>query len=154
VTPGPPHAATVTRQDGIGDSDAAFIAACGLPTDGLDQVWATFIAADGAGFAGITALERHGPADAPVFLLRSVAVRAERRGSGLGAALVTAALAAADAEAGRPAVVGLLTETAQGYFERLGFTRVDRSALPGESAASAELTGACPATAAAYLRRA
>ena len=59
---------------------------------------------------------------------------------------------AADTEAGRPAVVGLLTETAHGYFDRFGFTRVDRSALLAKFAASAELTGACPASATAYLR--
>lgn len=152
MSPGPPPAATVTRQVGIGDGDAEFLAARGLPTDGLDQVWVTFTATDAAGLAGITALERHGPVDAPVFLLRSVAVRADCRGCGLGAALVTAALEAADAEAGGPVVVGLLTETAHGYFDRFGFTRVERSALPAEFAASAEVTGACTDTAAAYLR--
>lgn len=102
---------------------------------------------------GVAALERYGTHGAPVFLLRSVAVRPDCRGSGLGAALVTAALAAADAQVGRRATVGLLTETAEGYFDRFGFARVDRDALPSALAASAELSGACPDSARAYLRQ-
>jgi N-acetylglutamate synthase-like GNAT family acetyltransferase len=45
--------------------------------------------------------------------------------------LVETALATADAIAGgKPAVVGLLTETADGYFNPFGFAAVDREALP------------------------
>jgi HAD superfamily hydrolase (TIGR01457 family) len=60
--------------------------------------------------------------------LRSVAVREESRGSGLGA-LVTAAAAR---RAARQAVrrLYLLTETAEGFFAGLGFARVDREDLP------------------------
>ena len=62
--------------------------------------------------------------------------------------LVRAALAAVD-----PAgPVALLTETAAGWFPRFGFHLVDRAALDPALAASAELAGACPATAQAFLR--
>jgi amino-acid N-acetyltransferase len=50
--------------------------------------------------------------------------------------------------------VALLTETADGYFERFGFDRVDREQLPSAVSASPELSGACPDTARAYLRTA
>jgi amino-acid N-acetyltransferase len=48
--------------------------------------------------------------------------------------------------------VALLTETAAGWFPRFGFHPVDRAALDPALAASAELAGACPATAQAFLR--
>ncbi|MGH8893951.1 MAG: GNAT family N-acetyltransferase [Actinomycetes bacterium] len=131
----------------------ALVAAAGLPTAGLDEVWATLVATLAGRPVGVAAIERHGPPEAPVFLLRSVVVEDARRGSGLGAALVTAALAAADREVGAAATIGLLTETADGYFDRFGFTRVDRGDLPRELGASPELTGACPDSARAYLRR-
>lgn len=132
---------------------AALVTAAGLPTLGLDQAWATVVADDTDGLAGVAALERHGPPGAPAFLLRSVAVRADRRGTGLGAALVTAALDAADGGgSGGRATVGLLTETAAGYFDRFGFTEVPRDRLPAALSASPELTTLCPASARAYLR--
>ena len=117
----------------------------GLPLDGLPDTLAGFVVAvrpDGA-LAGVAGLERHGAAA----LLRSVA--ADRAGEGTGAALVAALLAEADAER-RPVV--LLTTTAEGYFPRFGFARVDRAAVPEAVTASAEFRGACPASAAAMLR--
>jgi amino-acid N-acetyltransferase len=133
------------------DSVGALVASAGLPTVGLDQAWAVVVMADDAGeLVGVAALERHGsPA---VFLLRSVAVRPDRHGAGHGSALVNAALAAADADAGGPATVGLLTETADGYFDRFGFRPVERDQLPAALAASPELLGACADTARAYVR--
>jgi amino-acid N-acetyltransferase len=124
----------------------------GLPVAGLDQAWTTLVADDAHEIVGVAALERHGPPAAHVFLLRSLAVRPGRRGHGLGAALVTAALAAADADAGMTATVALLTETADGYFDKFGFTPVERDTLPAVLSASPELRGACPDSARAYLR--
>jgi len=134
----------------------AMLAAAGLPGDGLDDAWRVWVA-DLAGRAcGAVAVERYAAADAPggaVFLLRSLVVVPELRGGGLGRRLVETALAEADTAAtGMPAVVGLLTETAHGYFDRFGFAAVDREALPSQMAGSVELTGACPATARACLR--
>ncbi len=123
----------------------------GLPLDGFEQSWRRWVATDQSGdLVGVAALERHGTP--PVYLLRSLAVAPDQRGNGLGAALVRTALAAADAHEQHPAGVALLTETAAGYFDRFGFTATDRAALPQPLSASAELTGACPATATAYWR--
>ena len=120
------------------------VTASGLPVAGLAGAWRTWVAVDGDQLLGTASLERHGDA----VLLRSVAVRADQRGHGIGAELVGTALAAA--EAGRP--VALLTETAAGWFPRFDFRPVDRAALDPALAASAELAGACPATAQAFLR--
>jgi amino-acid N-acetyltransferase len=131
---------------------AALVAAAGLPVDGLDAAWLTLVTEDAGTLAGTATLECHGPPGAPVYLLRSVAVREDLRGKGLGDALVRAGLAAADQDAGTRATVGLLTDTAGGYYGRFGFTAVSRDRLPPALSASPELTTLCPATAASYLR--
>jgi amino-acid N-acetyltransferase len=123
---------------------AELVTATGLPTAGLAQAWRTWVAVDRNRLLGTASLEHHGGA----YLLRSVAVRDQARGRGIGAQLVRAALAAVD-----PAQpVALLTETAAGWFPRFGFHPVDRAALDPALATSAELAGACPATAQAFLR--
>jgi amino-acid N-acetyltransferase len=123
---------------------AELVTAAGLPTAGLAQAWRTWVAVDSHRLLGTASMERHGGA----YLLRSVAVRDEARGRGVGAQLVRAALAAVD-----PAgPVALLTETAAGWFPRFGFRPVQRAALDPALGASAELAGACPATAQAFLR--
>lgn len=81
-----------------------------------------------------------------------MAVRDDERGCGRGSALVRAALEAADEDADGTAVVALLTETAVGYFARFGFVPVARDSLSAEVHASAELSGACPDTARAFVR--
>jgi phosphinothricin acetyltransferase len=124
----------------------------GLPLAGLDDAWRTWVAdADGTGgtILAATALERH----RDTFLLRSVVVDPPARGSGLGRRLVRTALTVADLALGRPAPVCLLTTTADGWFDRFGFASVTRADLPPQVLGSAELTGACPDAARAYLRR-
>jgi amino-acid N-acetyltransferase len=121
----------------------------GLPLAGLDDSAHIWVAeADGA-IVGTAALERHGTGDGTAYLLRSAAVMPSWRGRGVGAALTAAALHHVDA-VGAP--VALLTETAADYFPRFGFSPVERDRLPASLADSAELRGACPASAWALLR--
>ena len=125
------------------------IAAARLPLAGLEDAALVLVAAAADGtVVGTVALERHGTGDDTAFLLRSAAVAPSWRGRGIGAELTAAALAHLDA--GAP--VALLTETAAGYFPRFGFTAVPRDRLPTDLGASAELQGACPASARALLR--
>jgi amino-acid N-acetyltransferase len=129
---------------------ADLVAAVGLPLAGLTDAALVLVATDVDGaLVGTVALERHGTGTNTAFLLRSAAVAPSWRGRGVGAALTTAALAHVDT-AGAP--VALLTETAADYFPRFGFTPVDRGRLPAALAGSAELRGACPASASALLR--
>jgi amino-acid N-acetyltransferase len=95
-----------------------------LPLDGLASHWDTALVAREAGrVVGCAALEIHQDGA----LLRSVAVAAGHRGSGLGGALTSAALRLA-AERRLPAVY-LLTTTAEGFFPRFGFERIARSGV-------------------------
>ena len=78
-------------------------------------------------------------------LLRSVAVEPSARQAGLGAALVGGVVAAARQVGLRE--LYLLTTTAPGFFERLGFARVERSDVPLAVAESWEFRVGCPQTA-------
>jgi N-acetylglutamate synthase-like GNAT family acetyltransferase len=119
-----------------------------LPVAGVaEHAGAALAARQGGRLVGSAVLEIYGK-DA---LLRSVAVEPGLRGRGLGLRLAEAALALA-AERGVVDVF-LLTETASEFFPRLGFRAVLRDALPASLDSSAELRGACPASAVAMARR-
>ena len=83
-------------------------------------------------------------------LLRSVAVAPEWRARGLGRALVTRAIA--DAEARGVHALYLLTTTAESYFPKFGFQQVSRSSVPRDVQDTAEIREACPASAAVLCR--
>ena len=118
-----------------------------LPRDGLDaHVATTLVARDANGLVGTAALELYGTAA----LLRSVAVAAERRGRGLGAALTATALDLARRRGVR--TVYLLTETAAEFFPRFGFRPIPRLAVDPAVLGSAEFTTACPASALVMAR--
>jgi amino-acid N-acetyltransferase len=113
-----------------------------LPTEGLSDHWGTAIVArqDGA-VVGSAALEVY--ADGAV--LRSVAVATSMQKRGLGHELTAAALRMAG-ELSVPAVY-LLTTTAERFFPKFGFERIDRHAVPESVKTSVEFTSACPSSA-------
>ena len=113
-----------------------------LPLDGLtDHLATTFVARQGERVTACASLEvyRDGA------LLRSVAVAPDLQGRGLGQALTAAALRLAE-ELNLPAVY-LLTTTAEGFFPKFGFERIDRQAVPESVRTSVEFTSACPSSA-------
>ncbi|TWA61636.1 arsenate reductase (glutaredoxin) [Azospirillum brasilense] len=118
---------------------ARLLAANSLPTDDLDEPGRRFwCVADDHGTLGYGGLEVHG-ADG---LLRSVVVPVERRGAGAGRAVVAAVCAQA-------VTLGverlwLLTTGADGFFEHLGFQRVERASAPPVIQSSAQFAGLCP----------
>ena len=112
--------------------------------DWVDQFW---VAEHEGRLLGVAGMERYGDSG----LLRSVAVAPDWRGSGIGRALVDRVLAEGRAAGVRD--IYLLTTTAEHYFPRLGFVCVDRETVPAPVRASAEFTGACPASA-VVMRRA
>ena len=81
-------------------------------------------------------------------LVRSLAVAADVRGTGLGATVLRRALEEAR---GRPGGVYALTTTAEAYLARFGFEPIARAGLPVALLESRELQGACP-TSAAVMR--
>ena len=78
-------------------------------------------------------------------LLRSLAVRPDYQGSGIGRILV-AEMEAYAKESGIKTLY-LLTTTASGYFTKLGFQVTQRSSAPGCIAATEEFRGLCPVSA-------
>lgn len=118
----------------------------GLPREGLEEHLATALAAwEGERVVGSAALELYGTSA----LLRSVAVAEERRGQGLGERLTREALDLARQRGAERAY--LLTETADGFFPRLGFRSVSRREVPESVRGSVEFVSACPAGARAMV---
>lgn len=113
-----------------------------LPTDGLvDHLGTAVVARRGRDIVGSAALEVY----ADGALLRSVAVDPSEQGTGLGRRLTEAATAKA-VTLGVPALY-LLTTTAEGYFPRFGFARIDRGDVPASVQQSIEFQSACGASA-------
>lgn len=113
-----------------------------LPTDGVaEHLHSFFVDDDGDRIVASAGLELCGDAA----LLRSLAVAATARGTGLGAAVLRRALDEAGDRAGG---IYALTTTAETYLSRFGFARVPRAALPPQLFESRELQDACPASAA------
>lgn len=124
---------------------AALLTASALPLDGVHESLPCFVVADDDGdIVGVAGIENCGIAGEHA-LLRSVAVAPTWRTRGLGRALVTRAIA--DAEARGVKALYLLTTTAEAYFPNFGFTVAARDSVPDDVKATAEFQGACPASA-------
>ena len=126
----------------------ALLEANRLPTAGLAAPLDGFLVAeDGGALVGVIGLERY----ADVGLLRSAAVDAARRGSGVGRMLIERLLA--DAAARGVKAIYLRTTTAEDYFPRFAFEKVPRDAVPAPVRASVEFTSACPEAATVMMRQ-
>lgn len=137
------------RKASVADREAvlALLVEAGLPTAGVPSSMVDFVVAtDDDKVIGAAGLEVYGTAA----LLRSVVVSPSARSTGIGRRLVERALV--DAAAADIVDVFLLTTSAPDYFPRFGFVPSNREAVPGRMRESAELTGACPSSA-AVLRR-
>jgi amino-acid N-acetyltransferase len=118
------------------------ISSAGLPLDGFGSVPSdVFVAVDDDVIVGSATLEHHSGHG----LLRSVAVAADRRGEGIGSALVEAT----EHHATGLGFDGLflLTETAADFFADRGYEVIERDGAPGPIVASTEWAVACGATA-------
>ena len=125
------------------DALRQLLSSSGLSNDGIEgRLEATLVCRDEQGIAATACLEIAGDYG----ILRSVAVRQDLRGSGLGMLASAAAMRMGRGEGIRE--FALFTETAQAFFERLGFDAVERDELPGPvrvSAQAAECTGSATA---------
>ena len=120
-----------------------------LPGGDIDAHLGDFIVAKvGDEIVGVAGLEIAGDAA----LLRSVAVRHDFRGSGMGRLLCERALARAKQRGVKS--VYLLTTTAADFFkQKLDFTALDRSAAPQAIQQTHEFREACPASASLLARK-
>jgi amino-acid N-acetyltransferase len=124
----------------------ALLGANGLPTEDLSHGVVLLGVRDERGLEGVVGIEPHGE----TALLRSLAVRPDRRQSGLGSALVH--------EAERLAVgtgiraLFLLTTTAEAFFAHRGYVREPRDQAPLAIQRTREFASLCPSSA-AFMRK-
>lgn len=127
----------------------ALLETTGLPAADLTpaHLGSFWVVRDAGGLAGVVGLEPRGRAA----LLRSLAVRTDRRGRGDGRLL----LAHAEAQAGTLGAdsLYLLTTTAERFFAARGYTTTARDAAPPEIRATAEFAGLCPSSSACMTKR-
>ncbi|WP_435065318.1 arsenic resistance N-acetyltransferase ArsN2 [Halobaculum sp. EA56] len=150
---------TLTEADAAGlDRVEALLAANDLPTEDVRTGPGQFYLArdgddesdgdgDGDAVVGVGGVERHGSAG----LLRSVAVEESSRGDGYGTALCAALEDRARREGA--GTLYLLTTTAAGFFERLGYEAVDRESVPPAIRSTTEFAELCPASATCMRKR-
>jgi amino-acid N-acetyltransferase len=127
----------------------ALLEAEGLPASDLTESHLEhffFTGSEGAPSA-VVGLELFGP-DA---LLRSLVVSSRARTQGLGSALVLHAEGYAASYQVR--ALYLLTNTAEGYFERQGYRRVDRAEAPLAIQSTREFASLCPASSVFMFKR-
>jgi len=135
---------SIIRLEQITGSDAGLKAAltdAHLPIDDIEDGGRTFfkaLSAEGQ-IVGFSGLER---CDGD-YLLRSVVVHPDRRGSGLGKAMVEGTVASL-APSG---AVFLATTSAAPFFARIGFSEVQRDSVPAAVLATRQLSSICPSSA-------
>lgn len=127
---------------------AAELADAGLPPSDLAEPDRRFFRfEDDVGIVGYGGIEGNGPDR----LLRSLIVKPERRGAGLGATILGAIEQAATGEG--VAALYLLTTTAEPFFRQHGYETAERATAPDVIAGSAEFRTLCPASAAVLFKR-
>jgi amino-acid N-acetyltransferase len=137
------------RRAGASDADAilALLSASELTGEGLVEDAAVILVGWDAGKVAVCgAIETDGVDG----LLRSVAVAEESRGRGLGKAVVDRI--EHEARSRGLSRLYLLTNTAEGFFERLGYESLDRSLVPAVVRRSAEFAACSAADATAMVR--
>jgi amino-acid N-acetyltransferase len=146
ASPGAPCCAGTSRigklRDDEFDAVVRLLEDSHLPIDGLrEHAATTLVARDNAAIVGSAALEVYSDGA----LLRSVAVAPGWRDRGIGRELTEAAIRQAE-ELHLPALF-LLTTTAERYFPKFGFARIERGEVPPGVRSSVEFASACPSSA-------
>jgi len=120
----------------------SMLAESGLPVEDLAIAEVNFrVARDARGIAGAIGVERFGTSA----LLRSLVVAPRSRGHGTGSALVQG-LESSMRSSGIDSLV-LLTQTAEPFFGKRGYTLTPRDQVPEPVRQSGEFKSLCPASA-------
>lgn len=112
-----------------------------LPADDITDTTHLFVLTDNDEVVGTVALESAGKSG----LLRSLCVADEARNNGAGQRLVN--FIERYAQQNGVHDLYLLTTTADKYFGKKGYTRIDRTAVPAEIKNTSEFASVCPSTA-------
>jgi amino-acid N-acetyltransferase len=125
------------------------LAAANLPTSDLtdEQLTSFFYCGSATAPSALIGLEIYGPDG----LLRSLVVDPSLRSAGLGSALV--GHVEAHAERHDVGTLYLLTTTAEAFFARRGYHRIDRTVAPAAIRSTREFAGLCPASSAFMFKR-
>ena len=122
---------------------ANLLQSASLPTEGVAEHFRHFLVAENdTGIVGAMGLEMY----ANTALLRSAVVHPSHQNKGVGTLLYDRLLEMAKS-AGVNRLI-LFTDTAEEYFSRKGFRRIDAASVTGPITTSVEFTGACPSHAA------
>jgi len=123
-------------------SITALLDGASLPTIGVTEHLKHFLVAEKKNsIVGAIGLEMYGE----TALLRSAVVAANMRGRGIGAGLYDEMVTRAKTNG--VCRILLLTNTAEDYFRRRGFRRIDRENITGPVTSSVEFASACPSDA-------
>lgn len=129
-------------------SITGLLSAAKLPIEDLNpELDNYFIATAGGTIIGVIGMDRYGCNG----LLRSTAVEPAYRNTGTGNELVAHVLK--DAVAQGIESLYLITNTAEAYFARKGFARINREQVPADLLQSKEFNGLCPSSAAVMHRK-
>jgi amino-acid N-acetyltransferase len=126
----------------------ALLEAAGLPVSDLTDAHLEhfFFVGSDVSPAGLAGVELYG-ADA---LLRSLVIGASDRGKGLGSGLVQYVENYAVSQ--RVHSIYLLTTTAETFFKRLGYERIEREKAPPSIQRTREFASLCPASSAFMVK--
>lgn len=135
----------LTSDDPFYENAVELLKSFGLLTSDIKgrdvRLWAL---ASNSTVAGVIGLERAGP----IGLLRSLAVSNDYRVHGLAKQLCNHVVTQADDLDG----VYLLTETATGFFSKIGFTQIKRDDAPKPLRDTPQFSSLCPASATVMVR--
>jgi amino-acid N-acetyltransferase len=132
------------------DAIRRLISDAALPTDDLiESGYSCFkVYADGSQIRGVVALE---PLADQCAMLRSLVVSPDARGKGIGHALVESAETQARSQ--KIAAIYLLTTTADRFFSKLGYQRLNRETAPESVRVHEQFGRLCPASAVLMNKR-
>ncbi len=133
----------IIRLSHLDSADAeALLQSCDLPFEDCAEHIDEFVGhRDGGSLCAIGGMQHMGP----IGLLRSIAVRPDKRGRGLARDITHELLERARVSGVKE--VYLLTESAGQYFRDYGFYTVDRNKLPSAIKSTRQFESLCPSSA-------
>lgn len=112
----------------------------GLPTAGVDSSKGNYYIAGEQEIMGVLGVERYGVA----VMLRSLAVKSQFRKAGIAQQLIDYALGALEGTGVTD--IYLITNTAEWYLTRYGFSKIERDKVPDHVLSNSALGDACPSS--------